>query len=321
MKRIVKVKTSCGLFFNSGVERSGESPTDSKMTFNTNQAFKWLIFGWLDYDGENFKKSDFIGSILPYLWFRFWWIASIYNIARYCTLAGLSADKLPVLEFYLGKLDLFKFWILKSDISKLVKFRFLPQPQIAEIYVRWLVQHHKGPVSPIHHLGRSCFQWYLIALHWISPTDIIDRYRLLSLVRRCQFFNLLVSVWLLTTACLFQRLMGEDRRYRYWLRFFQIPVTRSAPRLAGYSKEKLKKFWQFSSSLQSLLLKSMAIQSALLASCFAASYVVEMQRYSNLHSPPIFWTILMVSSTFFSISILLNSYFNLPLPSWIASTS
>lgn len=58
----------------------------------------------MDYDGERFKKTNFISSVLSYLWFRFWWAASLANIVRYCTLAALSLNEHLILEFYLDKL-------------------------------------------------------------------------------------------------------------------------------------------------------------------------------------------------------------------------
>lgn len=76
------------------------------MTFDINRMFKLLLFTWRDYDGESFKSVGFMGSFLPYLWYRFWWFASIYNIARYSILAILSPRERVVLEFYLGNISL-----------------------------------------------------------------------------------------------------------------------------------------------------------------------------------------------------------------------
>ena len=73
------------------------------MTFNLNGKFKVLHFVWRDYDGQTFRESNFVSSALPYMWYRFWWMATIYNIVRYSTLAALSPDERVVLEFYLCK--------------------------------------------------------------------------------------------------------------------------------------------------------------------------------------------------------------------------
>lgn len=50
-------------------------PEEPKMVFNTNQAFKLISFVWADYDARSktFKRSGFFGTIIPYLWSRFFW--------------------------------------------------------------------------------------------------------------------------------------------------------------------------------------------------------------------------------------------------------
>ena len=97
---------------------------------------------------------------------------------------------------------------------------------------------------------------------------------------------------------LFNRMMGSDKRYRYWLRYFQIPKTRAPDelKLVGYSTQQLTKFWKLSSSLQAIVLKSLLIQAIITMALPAILYGIIMQKWSELHSPVVFWTILIVSN-------------------------
>lgn len=92
--------------------------------------------------------------------------------------------------------------------------------------------------------------------------------------------------------------MYGDKRYRYWLRYFQIPIRRAPEdvKLVAYSSEKLAKFWKLSSKLQSTLLKSLLYQAIFVMSLSATSYLIIMhQKYNDtLHSAVVFWSILMV---------------------------
>lgn len=92
----------------------------------------------------------------------------------------------------------------------------------------------------------------------------------------------------------FQKLMGPDARYRYWLRFFRIPATRLPVKLVAYSKRELTKFWQFSSLLQGLVARFLFAQALFLMTMFAASYMVVMQKYRDQFGAWSFWTILIV---------------------------
>ena len=118
---------------------------------------------------------------------------------------------------------------------------------------------------------------------------------------------------------LFNRMMNRDKRYRYWLKYFQVflaismriphllidfnsfsiqmPIKRSPDdlQLVGYSKEQLKRFWKLSSSLQNIFLKSLLVQAIITMSLPAILYGIIMQRHSYRHSPIVFWTILIVS--------------------------
>lgn len=111
----------------------------------------------------------------------------------------------------------------------------------------------------------------------------------------------LYNVWAGCFAQLFNRMMYNDKRYRHWLRYFQIPIGRTPEdvQLVGYSKMKLTKFWAFSSKLQSVLLKSTFFQAVFVMSLSGTSYLILMhQRYSGrIHSAPVFWTILVVNSS------------------------
>ena len=109
----------------------------------------------------------------------------------------------------------------------------------------------------------------------------------------------LYNVWAAFITQLFSRMMGDDRRYRFWLSLFQIPTKRTPEdpaQLLGYSKEKLTKFWQLSSKLQSALLKPATFQAIFVMSLTATSWFILMhQRYlGRLHSQAIVWTILVV---------------------------
>lgn len=69
----------------------------------------------------------------------------------------------------------------------------------------------------------------------------------------------LYNFWGASLIYLFQQMM-HDKRYRYWLRYFQIPMNRTPEevKLVAYSTKKLTKFWEISSRLQSIVLKSKA---------------------------------------------------------------
>lgn len=108
----------------------------------------------------------------------------------------------------------------------------------------------------------------------------------------------LYNFWGVGLIFLFRRMM-YDKRYLYWLRYFQIPIERTAKevKLVGYTKKKLTKFWEISSKLQSVVLWITFYNGIIVMSISAISYVIIMhQRYSGkLHSPLVFWTILLVS--------------------------
>lgn len=105
------------------------------------------------------------------------------------------------------------------------------------------------------------------------------------------------NFWCGAVIYTFQKMM-YDKRYRHWLRYFQIPMSKTptSVKLVGYSKKELTNFWEFSSKLQSFVLKTAAIQSAFIMSLSATSYVMVMHKRYNgkLHSPAVFWSILLV---------------------------
>ena len=127
-----------------------------------------------------------------------------------------------------------------------------------------------------------------------NPTYNLPNYRAMIVA------GPLYNVWAACFAQLFNRMM-RDKRYHYWLKFFQVPAKRTPEdvQLVGYSTEKLKRFWEQSSKVQSIILKSTFFQSMFVMSLSATSYVVLMhQRYYNrLHSAAVFWTILLVRPT------------------------
>lgn len=97
---------------------------------------------------------------------------------------------------------------------------------------------------------------------------------------------------------LFHKLMGNDPRYRYWLKFFQIPTSRTPKQLqlVGLSKEQLTKFWRYSSWLQRVAMKTLFAQALFTMTLQAIGFAIRMQKYHYLHSAPVFWTILIVNS-------------------------
>lgn len=106
------------------------------------------------------------------------------------------------------------------------------------------------------------------------------------------------AAWLLLVMFHFQRMMGSDARYRYWLRYFRIPATRSPSqmKLVGYSKRKMAEFWEISSSLQRLVTGTLLAQSSFVMTGFAISYAIMMQKYRDQYGTLVFWSILIVSS-------------------------
>ena len=93
---------------------------------------------------------------------------------------------------------------------------------------------------------------------------------------------------------LFQKLMSSDKRYRYWMKYFQLPAARSPNELdlVGCPKYKIAEFWRYATFLLSLFLKIMTFQGMTMISMFSANYVISMQNYSSMHSPTIFWAYL-----------------------------
>ena len=75
---------------------------------------------------------------------------------------------------------------------------------------------------------------------------------------------------------LFQKLMSPDKRYRYWIRYLQIPATRSpdAVKLPGYSKDKFAEFWRYANFLENLLSKLMIAQGT-----FYGTFIVLTKYY------------------------------------------
>ena len=97
-------------------------------TFDINQAFKWIPFVWGDYDGVSFR-----GLRLPYLWSRFWWTLTIYNILRYLTLAILPSSYHDRLEFYLCKRFSEFIWIQINIDLKRFQWSFLIWAEIFQL--------------------------------------------------------------------------------------------------------------------------------------------------------------------------------------------
>ena len=91
--------------------------------------------------------------------------------------------------------------------------------------------------------------------------------------------------------------MNNDSRHRYWLKYFQMPITRSPSKvkLAGYSERSVAKFWKFSSFLQGLIIRFLFVQALFVMTAFSSAYLIMMQKYRYHFSPVAFWTILIVS--------------------------
>lgn len=107
------------------------------------------------------------------------------------------------------------------------------------------------------------------------------------------------NFWAAAIIYTFQRMMF-DKRYRHWLQYFQIPVKRTVydVKIVGYSKEKLAKFWNFSSKLQSFVLKAVFFQSMFVMSLCATSALIVLYRTYNgkFYTPVMLWSLLLVSS-------------------------
>lgn len=85
------------------------SSFSSAMTFDINRSFKWLPFTWGDYNGLNFQGVEWGMGVqrnrLTYLWTRFWWLFTVYDLVRYMVLAVLPpSDRHNGMEFFLGEL-------------------------------------------------------------------------------------------------------------------------------------------------------------------------------------------------------------------------
>lgn len=246
------------------------------MVFNTNQAFKWLSLVWGDYDGQAFVKRDPIKSTALFLWSRFWWLFMVYDFLRYTTLTLFPGHQYDELEFLL------------CDYGSTIKgkpYRYGPQNYSnCQKFIKsslWLIkQTNDDGWPPVQRLE----------LKKIHLSNLLSR-------SYSQSSSLVRTVWCFCVMFLFNRMMGKDKRYRYWLRYFQLPTTRSPDdlQLVGYSKEQLTKFWRLSSSLQAFTLKSLFVQAIVTMSLPSILYGIMMQRHSYRYSPTVFWTILIVS--------------------------
>ena len=101
----------------------------------------------------------------------------------------------------------------------------------------------------------------------------------------------------MVTMLHFQKI-GRQSEYAFWLKFFQIPVTRTPEQLkleSTYPDDQKRRFWRLSSFLQSFVMKSVLVTGILAMSLGAMSYLFMSQKYVNLHSLVVFWTIVSVS--------------------------
>lgn len=98
--------------------------------------------------------------------------------------------------------------------------------------------------------------------------------------------------------------MFYDKKNSYWLRFLQIPKTKSIDdsKIKGYSKDRLKSFWNFSSRLQNFLLKTLVINGTLTMCLGGIGYLVAMRNFYDQFSPVIYTTI--ATANFLSLVIL-----------------
>ena len=106
----------------------------------------------------------------------------------------------------------------------------------------------------------------------------------------------LFNVWLLAYFFIFQRI-NYSRKDSYWLKFFQIPITKTTDQLKlnSYPEEKLDKFWKFSSSIQNIFLKTLLINATSTMGLGGVSYLMMMWKYSQLLPPVKFWIILVLN--------------------------
>lgn len=117
--------------------------------------------------------------------------------------------------------------------------------------------------------------------------------------------------------------MQFDKRYRTWLAYLQVPMTRSADgvKLVGYNKTKLIALWKRADKLQSFFFVWCLIQSIFVMSCSATSYaIIVSHKYRSLFSPEFFWTLLVVmylpvlGSTEYLVHLLISKDTNLQTP-------
>ena len=73
---------------------------------------------------------------------------------------------------------------------------------------------------------------------------------------------------------LFNKINLNNKKYSFWLRFFQMPKERPSTdlKLDGYSNAKIEKFWKLSSILQHAILKSWIVVGAITLSLGENAY-------------------------------------------------
>jgi hypothetical protein len=108
-------------------------------------------------------------------------------------------------------------------------------------------------------------------------------------------------VWSFFITVHFQRLNRNFGKENFWLKLFYTSVSKRLDelKLSGYPNENKRNFLEFSSSLQSFMVKWIFINSFTMVFPVVVQYVYLMRVYSFLHTPVIFWGILIV--IFFSL--------------------
>ena len=109
----------------------------------------------------------------------------------------------------------------------------------------------------------------------------------------------LFNFWQFLVFLLFLRI-NYSKKYQFWLRFLQIPKTKTIDQLKikYYQKENLIEFWKLSSSIQNFAFKSLCLFTIFTMGFGAAAYIVVYKEYNdlyNLHSSTIFYTILILN--------------------------
>lgn len=138
------------------------------MTFDINRSFKVIPFVWGEWDGERFRAAGFVGTQLPYLWTRFWWLFTVYDFVRYMILAVLPSSYHPNLEFFLGEFT-WLAWLFRT-FKSVISFN-LYLLLISYLYLRRLRQRNFRQALPPDDFNRAIVQCMASVGHVSLPEN------------------------------------------------------------------------------------------------------------------------------------------------------